>query len=204
MPSECRMPSIFGPTPEISFRSSSVAGLSMPAGRLASVSDGFAATASPADRLAAQQFRRLDAGVAGLVIGACAACRPSRPPAPPCWRPPDRARRFDACRLLGRRVALTGDGVFSAALVSAASRLRLGGLRRRHRGRVFGAGLRLRAPWLRVAVDFSTAFSSVSDVSPVSGAERPRSFCGPGWHVGALAGIERVDDLASRSGVRSS
>ena len=46
MPSECRMPSIFGPMPEISLRSSGVAGFSIPAGRLGSSSDGFGAAAA--------------------------------------------------------------------------------------------------------------------------------------------------------------
>ncbi|MNL46231.1 hypothetical protein D3C87_1689230 [compost metagenome] len=42
MPSSCSVPSIFGPTPEMSFRSSGVAGFSMPAGRSLESSDGFA------------------------------------------------------------------------------------------------------------------------------------------------------------------
>ncbi len=127
MPSECRMPSIFGPTPEISLRSSTAAGFSMPAGRFGSSSDGFLTVggllAGGADRLAAQQFRRSEAQpVRSWPCATCAAfATPSTAGSALLAAAASKAGGLALAAFSPSALVFSGDGVFSVPLVSAAS-----------------------------------------------------------------------------------
>ena len=201
------MPSIFGPTPEISLRSSSSAGFAMPAGRFLSLErrlgwlDGLAgsadrrfldsgallaALAQPwlSDRCAVSKPFRLRAALLALA----AECRGALTLAAFSVS----GATFAGGRRLQRRAGLGRIGLRLGRL-STARPGRPAPVRRSRRRRDIAAGQRLR-PCAALAslsrVVFRIAFSSCSVVRPVIGSEMMRPICGPGVTAGALAGVE--------------
>src|SRR5438552_6406772 len=198
MPSECKVPSIFGPTPEISLRSSAAAGRSMPAGRFLSSSDGLAVlaagclvsgdlNAAAGSALAFGPLRGFEtASTSGEAWLAFAAE----------WRGALTLAAFSAAG-----ETFTDDGVFSAGLVSGASVFGLldfdgatgpegagaaGACDTTAAGTAAGAAAAASLAAFAAAlaslsrVDFRLAFSLFSVVSPDAGSEPVRPFCGPG------------------------
>ena len=204
MPSECRMPSIFGPTPEISLRSSR-----LPACRCRPDGSGRQATAWPAGGLGDRYgLRRLEGGMPARPCRGPLRCLEPARPRSRCWHWRPNAAAPNAGRLLGRRRDLDVDGDLIAGLVSGASVFGLAAL---DGGTVAAAGAgigrcddaRRALPGGRAAslaslsrVDFSTAFSSRSVVRPGCGAEHDAVDLRADRHAVALAGGESVDDLA--------
>ena len=179
MPSECRMPSIFGPTPEISLRSSSLAGFSMPAGRFGSVSDGLRRQPLPAAPVCCDACAGVPAVgwlCAAAVIAASAALF-------------DVGRRRASARstlaaFSAAGATLTGGRRLQRRAGLGRVGLRLGGLRTAARGSA-PAPRRPRQP--PAAAPRASRRASISGppsrrcsvVRPDCGAETMRSFCGP-------------------------
>ena len=203
MPSECRMPSIFGPTPEISFRSSTAVRL-LDAGRAVRIGQRRLGAARPlppagwlrdAGRHAGQRlFAQL------LVNRFCGLFALRRV-----------ARAADAGGASAAGATLTGDGDFTAALVSGASVFGLAGIGRRRRGAARRLRRRRRPAPPRASalaslsrVDFSTAFSSLQRRQA---RLRRRDDAVDLRSAGTLAPLPASNASmisASRSGVRSS
>ena len=180
MPSACRMPSIFGPTPEISFRSSTAAGLSI----AGAVGSAMASTRRLCAAASCRDLRCLAApstagcrlvGVGGLEP-ALARLPPSRPPG---WPSPATATSApDSFR--PRR--------------SSAWRHWTAELRRLPPGRCRASRASARVSLVARRLEHGRSRSSARS-GPPAARRQTRSICGPGWHRRPLAGRERVDDL---------